>query len=261
MEDTAVYTICEEFDHSNRNMALRTRLCLVLMVLVLPSSSFLAPHRSAHRFRHVIRSEDTADNSPDPDPDPASGDMASAAAAAGGSDPIIASAASSQDSGDISSPEPDLASSADRAAAATTAGGGDPILAEMSVLQVNSAFYDSFRAMNLQKMRNLWSDSDEATCAHPGMATIFGGKKIVKSWEALFSGGSMPPIRATRQKVVLRGDIAWVTCCESTGNDPASLEAINIFERKEGRWLMIHHQAAPVLPIFQGQQRQQGGGQ
>mmetsp|Transcript_22538 Transcript_22538/g.42359 ORF Transcript_22538/g.42359 Transcript_22538/m.42359 type:complete len:185 (+) Transcript_22538:198-752(+) len=128
----------------------------------------------------------------------------------------------------------------------------DPILAEMSILQANSAFYDSFRSKNLKNMRHLWSTSEEATCAHPGMATIFGGEKIIKSWEALFSGGSMPPLRATRQKVVLRGDIAWVTCCESTGSssDPSFLEAINIFERKEGRWVMVHHQAAPVLPIF-----------
>ena len=134
----------------------------------------------------------------------------------------------------------------------------DPILAEMSILQANSAFYDSFRSMDLKKMRHLWSTSEEATCAHPGMATIFSGEKIIKSWEALFSGGSMPPLRATRQKVVLRGDIAWVTCCESTGSssDPSFLEAINIFERKEGRWVMVHHQAAPVLPIFKGSQQQ-----
>ena len=166
----------------------------------------------------------------------------------------------------------------------------DPMLAEMSVLSANNGFYEAFQSVSLKKMREIWSLSDDATwygnprllsitfcrfpsvyirpfhltktlrcaplsthsssSAHPGMSMIVGSKDIIKSWEALFSGGSMPPIRATRQRVVLRGDIAWVTCCESTGDEPAALEAINIFERKDGKWLMIHHQAAPVLPQF-----------
>ena len=124
------------------------------------------------------------------------------------------------------------------------------MLAEVSVLSANNQFYEAFRSVDLAMMKKLWSDSEEATCCHPGHPTIFGSKKIVKSWEALFSGGSMPPLRATRQKVALRGNIAWVTCLETNGDQPASLEAINIFERKDGHWFMVHHQAAPVLPVF-----------
>ena len=31
------------------------------------------------------------------------------------------------------------------------------------------------------------------------------------------------------------------------GDEPSALEALNVFERRDGRWLMIHHGAGPVF--------------
>ena len=46
---------------------------------------------------------------------------------------------------------------------------------------------------------------------------------------------------------VLRGSAAWVTCNEAPEGEPSALEAINVFERRDGRWYMVHHQAGPVF--------------
>ena len=46
---------------------------------------------------------------------------------------------------------------------------------------------------------------------------------------------------------VLRGSAAWVTCNEAPEGAQSALEAINVFERRDGRWYMVHHQAGPVF--------------
>ena len=119
--------------------------------------------------------------------------------------------------------------------------------AEMSVLSANAAFYEAFQSCDVAKMKAVWSDSDDVTCVHPGHPLLSGADRVLNSWRALFSTGNMPPLRATRQKVVLRGNVAWVTCQESAGDEPSSLEAINVFERRDGRWFMMHHHASPVF--------------
>lgn len=120
--------------------------------------------------------------------------------------------------------------------------------AEMSVLSANAAFYDAFTSSDVRKMQDVWAAGDDVSCVHPGHPVIAGSAAVVNSWRALFSTGTeMPALRATRQKVVIRGNVAWVTCQETTGDEPSSLEAINVFERRDGKWLMCHHHASPVF--------------
>jgi ketosteroid isomerase-like protein len=118
----------------------------------------------------------------------------------------------------------------------------------MSVLSANAAFYDAFTSSDVRKMQDVWAAGDDVSCVHPGHPVIAGSAAVVNSWRALFStGAEMPALRATRQKVVIRGNVAWVTCQETTGDEPSSLEAINVFERRDGKWLMCHHHASPVF--------------
>ena len=139
--------------------------------------------------------------------------------------------------------------------------------AEMSVLSANAAFYDAFQSCDVAKMKAVWSDSDDVTCVHPGHPLLSGADRVLNSWRALFaSAGGMPKLEAQRQRVVLRGSAAWVTCNEAPEGEPSALEAINVFERRDGRWCvsaseasprprrdvrthryMVHHQAGPVF--------------
>ena len=116
-------------------------------------------------------------------------------------------------------------------------------------------------------MKAVWSDSDDVTCVHPGHPLLSGADRVLNSWRALFaSAGGMPKLEAQRQRVVLRGSAAWVTCNEAPEGEPSALEAINVFERRDGRWCvsasersprhrdatsthryMVHHQAGPVF--------------
>ena len=118
--------------------------------------------------------------------------------------------------------------------------------AEMSVLSANAAFYDAFQSCDVAKMKAVWSDSDDVTCVHPGHPLISGADLVLNSWRALFSSaGGMPKLEAQRQRVVLRGSAAWVTCNEAPEGEPSALEAINVFERRDGRWRVSASEASP----------------
>jgi ketosteroid isomerase-like protein len=49
------------------------------------------------------------------------------------------------------------------------------------------------------------------------------------------------------------GDLAWLTCTENILSEvggqltATAILATNLFERNEGRWLMIHHHASHVF--------------
>jgi ketosteroid isomerase-like protein len=55
-----------------------------------------------------------------------------------------------------------------------------------------------------------------------------------------------------RPLVHVAGDVAWVSCLENvtTANrndfSSAMIEATNIFQRRQGRWLMVHHHSTPL---------------
>ena len=56
--------------------------------------------------------------------------------------------------------------------------------------------------------------------------------------------------RGTSRKIlistqVLRGSAAWVTCNEAPEGEPSALEAINVFERRDGRWRVSASEASP----------------
>jgi ketosteroid isomerase-like protein len=55
--------------------------------------------------------------------------------------------------------------------------------------------------------------------------------------------------------VQVEGNLAWVTCTENitvfdnASFDTAQAAATNLFLRRDGRWLMIHHHASPIPMI------------
>jgi ketosteroid isomerase-like protein len=55
--------------------------------------------------------------------------------------------------------------------------------------------------------------------------------------------------------VSVKGDLAWVVCVEAIQSRHGDREqenqvlATNLFEQRDGRWLMIHHHASPIFRV------------
>jgi ketosteroid isomerase-like protein len=52
--------------------------------------------------------------------------------------------------------------------------------------------------------------------------------------------------------VAVQGDLAWVVVTENIdsrtrdGEMEARVQATNVFERRDGRWFLVHHHGSPI---------------
>jgi len=125
-----------------------------------------------------------------------------------------------------------------------------PDLDREDVLAANRAFYDAFEARDLDAMSDLWAHDDRVLCVHPGWTELRGWASVAASWAALFGGPQQLQFIVTQERVVLAGDVAWVSCDENllSGDGSATVASLNLFARDGGGvWRMLAHHGSPVV--------------
>jgi ketosteroid isomerase-like protein len=119
--------------------------------------------------------------------------------------------------------------------------------------EANARFYRTLEARDLEEMDRLWGHGDHVRCIHPGWAMLSGWESVRRSWEAIFKDGREMRFSIGDVDARVDGDTAWVTCTESilsqVGGNIAvtTLLATNVFERRGGEWLVVHHHASHIL--------------
>jgi ketosteroid isomerase-like protein len=120
------------------------------------------------------------------------------------------------------------------------------------ILTANAHFYTALAQADLAAMTDLWHHDPATECVHPGWDRLRGWPAIRESWLRIFQNQGPLPVQASGPLVHWRGEMAWVTCYENiTLREGASAQisqtlATNVFERIEGRWLMVIHHASPA---------------
>jgi uncharacterized protein (TIGR02246 family) len=123
------------------------------------------------------------------------------------------------------------------------------------VEEANAAFYRALESRAIERMDEVWAHGDDVRCVHPGWDVVTGWQRVRESWERIFETGQRVKVSPSEVSVSTHGDFAWVTCTESitvfqeTDFDFAQAVATNLFVRREGRWLMVHHHSSAV-PIL-----------
>ncbi len=121
------------------------------------------------------------------------------------------------------------------------------------VEQANEAFYRAFESLDIKKMDEVWVREDYVTCIHPGWSLRSGWPTVRDSWVMIFNNTFTMRFRLSDIMVQVAGDVAWVLCTENITNSPegdgqeSRVLATNLYERQQGRWLMIHHHGSPVM--------------
>ena len=123
---------------------------------------------------------------------------------------------------------------------------------EEEVLNANRTFYAALHSLDISFMAQVWSHEDWVKCLHPGWDLLVGWEEVRESWEKIFRSTDQMMVSVSRALVHVAGDTAWVSCLENITtafqNDfsTALVEATNIFQRRQGRWLMVHHHTTPL---------------
>ena len=120
---------------------------------------------------------------------------------------------------------------------------------------MNSAFYATLEACDIDAMAEVWEHSDRVSVTHPGWPSCAGWAKVAGSWDAIFRNTAYIQFVLTDEQIVVVGDTAWVTLDEnilqSAGSDELSgsqATATNVFVRaRDGDgWRMVVHHSSPV---------------
>ncbi len=124
-----------------------------------------------------------------------------------------------------------------------------------SVNTASQAFIASIAARDIDAMDKIWAHVPHATFIGPLSTTVVAGwEGVRKAWQMRFGQFDRVTISLAGSHVRSNGDVAWVVGMEKvqllrkTG-DTLSFDAFvtNVFEKRDGRWLMVSHHATPVF--------------
>lgn len=123
---------------------------------------------------------------------------------------------------------------------------------------VERAFYAAFASLDLGTMSQVWSDSEDTACVHPGGGLLQGKAAVMQSWQEIFTGTAPPRIEHRRlgQTLAPSLQVHLVEELIGTGTDrdaaPHRVLATNLYVLEAEGWrLRLHHASLPML-------RQQG---
>ena len=116
-------------------------------------------------------------------------------------------------------------------------------------------FIAAISARDIQAMDKLWAHDSYVTFMGPLSTTIVVGRDGVrKAWEMRFGQFDRVTISLAESHVHANGNVAWAVGIERAqllrkNGDTLGFDAFvtNVFERHDGRWLIVSHQATPTF--------------
>jgi ketosteroid isomerase-like protein len=126
------------------------------------------------------------------------------------------------------------------------------------VEHVNAAsqvFIAAIAARDIRAMEQVWAHAPYATFIGPLSTTVVvGWEGVKKAWEMRFGQFDRVTISVGESHIHTNGNVAWAVGVEKVqllrkNGDTLAFEAFvtNVFEKQDGRWLMVSHQATPVF--------------
>lgn len=118
-----------------------------------------------------------------------------------------------------------------------------------AVRQANDAFYLAFEKRDVAQMEALWRPDDNIICIHPGWLPRMGQKQVRDGWEAIFNHVTRVAFSVCVMEITIVGDFARAVCREHivSSHGEATTIATHLFERHDGRWLLVHRHSSPLL--------------
>lgn len=123
---------------------------------------------------------------------------------------------------------------------------------EAAVRAANQRFYAAFEGLDIAAMDAVWAHDDGVQCVQPGWELLLGWDEVHGRWARIFKNTKRMRIAISSVWVRVEGDVAWVACTEHVttafddGFDEATVQATNIFVKREGQWLLAAHHASQI---------------
>jgi len=141
------------------------------------------------------------------------------------------------------------------AAAGASGGARAQPSADAEALQAaNAAFYAALSARDMRAMEAVWArDSAPLTITPAGTSLAVGWEAVRRSYEEVFGRYAELSVAMAAPEVRIAPGGALVVGVEAVRGRLATGEAVsfavfgtNVFERRDGRWLLVHHHGSRV---------------
>lgn len=120
------------------------------------------------------------------------------------------------------------------------------------VILVENDFINALESLNVSRIMECWSESDQAILIFPGIDVSRGIDAIRDSWEIVTRNTSQLKLLLTPISVMRSGDMGWTflggTLMSTHGDETLSIEVYvtNVYVREAGGWKIAHHHATPA---------------
>jgi ketosteroid isomerase-like protein len=140
----------------------------------------------------------------------------------------------------------------------TTAVGQQIVQQTLEAERVNAAsraFIAAISARDIGAMDKVWAHEPYATFIGPlSTMVVTGWDGVRKAWEMRFSQFDRVTITVSESHVRTNANAAWAVGIEKVellrkNGDKLGFDAFvtNVFENRDGRWLLVSHQATPIF--------------
>lgn len=123
-----------------------------------------------------------------------------------------------------------------------------------AILAANQAFYRAFEQKNLEAMRLVWSQGENAVCIHPGRPPLKSWEQIRLSWDQIFKNTEAIKVEFGVVTTEVSGNLGYAVLLVKLIQNiegrrvEAQLMATNMFENIAGTWKLILHHGSPIMP-------------
>jgi ketosteroid isomerase-like protein len=123
------------------------------------------------------------------------------------------------------------------------------------VKAASQAFIAAISARDIGAMDKVWVHEPYTTFIGPLSTTVVTGwDGVRKAWEMRFSQFDRVTITVSEPHVRTNANVAWAVGIENVellpkNGDRLTFDAFvtNVFENRDGRWLLVSHQATPIF--------------
>lgn len=127
------------------------------------------------------------------------------------------------------------------------------MISREALLEINKSYYKAFENFDLETMSQIWSNSDEVICIHPGWDILVGWEKVKDSWKKIFMDETLLKFTIRNPITIILDDTGIISCIEEifiSSRDTISqtfIATTNIFKSTEKGLKLFYHHSSPVL--------------
>lgn len=127
------------------------------------------------------------------------------------------------------------------------------MITKEALIEINKSYYKAFENFDIEMMSQIWSNTDDVVCIHPGWDILVGWEKVKEGWNKIFMEETLLKFTIRNPNVIIRYKIGIISCIEEifiSSRETISqtfIATTNLYQETESGLKLFYHHSSPVL--------------